>query len=391
MKKQSTTVHRFTGERNSRANRGLLLRTLRDLGQASRTDLARHTGLQPSTVSTLTRDFLQRGLVEEVASRAASSRGGRRQVLLALRGGHPIAMGLHLGVRKVAIALVDQRGNLLSDSKMPRPAQASPIEISDMATRRAHELLAERNDACSSLLGVGVTIPAPVDAQAGVVLAGRDLGWTDNVELRRLLTDRLHLPVTLDTSPHGQLLAERSFGSLKGIDDALLVAVATTIRVSLLQRGEIHSPTPHFAGSLGHSPSIRRGAVCRCGAEDCLNVVAGRDALGEQGRSEFGSQIDVEDIYDLATRGDNQARAIVRQSAHQIAEALLPLLLLYEPKKVVVAVTTEDSLLSMEIGEYLRAQHAARLRNRLPDVVPAALTGNMAVGAACLPLHEHLF
>ncbi len=67
------------------ANRAFFFRTLQALQPAARIDLARATGLSRATVSSIVDELVAESLVEEVG--ATASRGGRRAILLRLRGG----------------------------------------------------------------------------------------------------------------------------------------------------------------------------------------------------------------------------------------------------------------------------------------------------------------
>lgn len=377
--------------------RGQLLRALRDLGTASRTDLVQHTGMQPSTVSTLTGDLLRTGVLEEVASREASPRGGRRQILLAVAGGRPAAVGLHVGVRYLSSTVIDARGTPLHTARVERPGGGTPAEVVELAAEHVDRLLtgtpgAPAGDPAAGILGLGVTVPAPVDRTSGRVLANRSLDWPGGVDLGRALSDRLGVAVSVDSSPYGQLLAERSFGSLQGVDDALLINVATTVRFAVLKNGRLHTPSPHFAGDIGHVPTGSRARTCFCGAVGCLNAVAGYDALSAQAGQLLGRELDVRRLDELAAAGDEPARKLFRAAGRRISEALVPFLLVYEPSRVVIAcpVAASASALHTELQRCIQ-RHAARLGDHSPDITAASVADNMAIGAAWLPVERALY
>src|SRR3954462_7813501 len=67
-------------------NRGRVVDALRELGVGSRADIARHTGLSRSTVSSLVADLQDDGLIVErdAAPDGTASTGGRPPALIAL-------------------------------------------------------------------------------------------------------------------------------------------------------------------------------------------------------------------------------------------------------------------------------------------------------------------
>lgn len=377
---------------NSPTHRGVLLRALRDIEPASRTDLVRRTGLQASTVSTSVNELLREGVLEEVDSREASPRGGRRQILLAVAGDRPAAAGLHIGVHLISTTIIDARGRALRAAATRRPPGATPAEVVESAAESVRQLLAEFPHADRRMLGLGVTVPASVDRATGVVLADRGLEWHEEVELGRMLADRLGLAVSVDSSPYGQLLAERSFGSLKGVDDALLATVATTVRIAILKGGRLHSPSAHFAGDIGHFPTGSHARECFCGAIGCLNAIAGNDAVSERVSRLHGRKIDIREVDELAIAGDPIALKALRDAGRKISEALVPSLLIYEPQRVIIAcpLASSASTLATELEKCVR-RHSARLNGQIPEVAKPEFTGNMAIGAAWLPIEQALY
>ena len=61
-------------------NRSLLFESIRSMGEVSRADLARSTGLTPSTVTNIVNELMSLGLVIEDG--VGTSSGGRRPVML---------------------------------------------------------------------------------------------------------------------------------------------------------------------------------------------------------------------------------------------------------------------------------------------------------------------
>src|SRR5712692_1602157 len=94
-----------------RMNESALLNLIKECGQVSRVDLARSSGLSPSTVTGITRALIQRGIVRETGPGA--SRGGRRSVLLELQPSAGHVLGLKLMEHSIALAVTDLSANVV--------------------------------------------------------------------------------------------------------------------------------------------------------------------------------------------------------------------------------------------------------------------------------------
>src|SRR6185503_7446396 len=86
---------------------------VREIG--SRSEIARETDLQRSTISAIVEDLKTEGLVEEVGE--GESTGGRRPTLLKLRAAEPIALGVSITPTCTTIATSDLAGRVIDQEE----------------------------------------------------------------------------------------------------------------------------------------------------------------------------------------------------------------------------------------------------------------------------------
>ena len=94
---------------------GLILRTLRDAGPLPRAELARRSGLSPTTLTKLTGRLIEYGIIgeTELAADAASSAFiGRPPIDIALLSDSFYVLAVHIGLDTVRVALANLRAEL---------------------------------------------------------------------------------------------------------------------------------------------------------------------------------------------------------------------------------------------------------------------------------------
>src|SRR5438270_5567022 len=91
-------------------NSALLLNLIWREQKVSRADLARRTGLSPSTVSAIVGDLERSGLVQSIGE--GLSRGGRRPTLLGFCDDAFAIIGVELGASHVLVTLTNLRGQV---------------------------------------------------------------------------------------------------------------------------------------------------------------------------------------------------------------------------------------------------------------------------------------
>ncbi|WP_238545044.1 helix-turn-helix domain-containing protein [Geomicrobium sp. JCM 19039] len=102
-----------TGDLNlvKKINTSIVLNTIETRGPISRAQIAKDTGLNKATVSTLANDLMNDSLIYEIGT--GNSNGGRKPVMLYYNNRAGFSIGIDLGVNYVLAVLTDLSGNIL--------------------------------------------------------------------------------------------------------------------------------------------------------------------------------------------------------------------------------------------------------------------------------------
>ena len=151
-------------------NRLRVVDALRRAGTASRSDLARMTGISRTTVATLVSDLQARGLiVEQADGRAEPSGRGRPPVLLRLDAAAGSALGIDFGHSHVRVAVADLSSAVLAERYVELDVDGAPHDALDAAADLATSVLVEAGVDRSRVIGAGMALSAPIDRHQGVV------------------------------------------------------------------------------------------------------------------------------------------------------------------------------------------------------------------------------
>lgn len=246
-------------------NRSLVLQTLYRLGQRSRADIARETGLTRVTVSDLVAGLIADTLVIEVGQRE-DSRPGKPATLLDLNRQSFQTIGIDLSAYAIFRgAVLDLDGRIIERAEIPLEDRTG-ADAAALVLTLAETLVAR---ATLPILGIGVGSPGVVDP-AGVVLSAPNLGWSGE-DLQGQLGARFDLPVLVMNDANAAALAEHSFGGAHS--DMMLVKIGHGVGAGLLLGGTLLLGSRYAAGEIGHVVvGTDGGARCACGKRGCLET-----------------------------------------------------------------------------------------------------------------------
>jgi predicted NBD/HSP70 family sugar kinase len=317
-------------------NRLRVVDALRQSGTASRSDLARATGLSRTTVASLVSDLQSRGLiVEEDGERPQPTGRGRPPVLLRLDAAAGSALGIDFGHSHVRVAVADLASTVLAERFLELDVDDAPEESLDAAADLVAEVLADAGVDGSRVIGAGMALAAPIDRHKGVLGSTVLPGWA-GIQAGEELSRRLEIPVELDNDANLGALAEVSFGAGRGFADVVYGMSSAGIGAGLVLGGRLYHGTSGTAGELGHVQVRPEGAVCRCGSRGCLETVAATGPLLSLLRPTHGADLTLQGLLEHVADGDLPARRVVSDAGRAVGRALADLCNYLNPAAVVV-------------------------------------------------------
>lgn len=362
------------------ANRTLVLATIQRWGGLTQVELANATGLSAATVSNIVREMYAAGMVDT----AVTTRSGRRAQLVTLARRVGLAVGIQVGHRHMRVVLGDFAQQIVAEQSLPLPEEHRMDTSLDRAALMVVDMLERVGASLEHVVGVGVAVPAPVDAATGMIsVRGVLRGW-DTVHLGQTLSKRVGRPVAVDNDANLGALAESTLGASRSYRDSVFVRASYGTGAGLIIDGRLHRGYAGLAGEIGHVQVDPQGAICRCGNRGCLDTVVGADALVEALQRNRGS-LTPRDIIQLAKDGDQGCSRVIADAGAQIGAAVAGLGMVMNPQIVVVGGELAET------GELLLGPMRDAIERRMVvnqiapvEVVPAALGSRAEVMGALL-------
>ncbi len=380
-------------------NRRAILAAIRNLGQTARVDIARDTGISAATVTSITADLVEEGLVEETMDPAAARGGGRGRprVLLRIRPDAFLIGGAKISTDHITIMLTDYAGAEVLHHVCPLPIGpgltaekvAGHLET---ATASALERLGRKPE---ELASIGVGLPGFVDASTGIV------HWSAcfpdrGINFHKLLARGFGCPVYLDNDANVVALAEKWFGFGRGVDDFLVVTIEHGVGLGVVIGGQIFRGARGIGTEFGHTKVEFDGALCRCGQRGCLEAYVADYALAREAAFALDRDLalpvtpqeELDALFAAAKAGDEVADSIFRRAGRIFAMGLANLANIFDPGLIIFSGEQMrfDYLYSPEVLDQMRRLSVAS--GRTPPKMRVHKWGDRiwARGAAALAM-----
>jgi len=327
-----------------RQNRSMVLSAVRRASGVSRTDIARRTGLSHSTISAISSDLIEEGILRQAkASSIGEIRRGRPQVALETHAEAARVVTVVLTLNALSLSLIDYSGHSVTERHCR--LQTTAIGRKELTDRISEELAALLGSEMVDVpcMRISMAVQGIVDAQ------GREMLWSPitphtHIPFADILENRFGVPVSIENDCNMIAIAMRERAPDRYRDNLVAILLSNGIGMGLILGGRLFTGTISSGGEFGHMIHIPDGALCRCGRHGCIEAYAGNYAIMRNAHQQGEWALPESDISEQAMVAlahearscEGPEREAFRQAGRAIGHGLGSLFALIDPAPVAI-------------------------------------------------------
>ncbi|WP_194420238.1 ROK family transcriptional regulator [Microbacterium abyssi] len=330
------------------AQRDVLLEVLVH-GPLSRAELTRRTGMSRASLSRLSRDLVEHGVVTEGEAELRPGRG-RPSETLHVRPDAARFAGIKLTGDVLYAAVVDLSARVVDTVEHPLPSR----EVDDVVEligavidglREAHDRIA----------AVGVCLAGDVVGADGRrrIVGSHFLGW-ENIPLADLVSARTGLPTEIGNDVQSLTAAHHWFGAGRGATSLALIGIGAGIGAGIVVGDAMIRGAHGHPGKVGHMRVSDTGPQCDRGHTGCVSSYVTIPAVRQRaGDAPF------EQVIARARTGEETASLAVRDAVRALGVVIGNLVCIADVQKVIVTgeglplAQFDDALLAAAVADAL--------------------------------------
>lgn len=191
-----------------------------------------------------------------------------------LSGASPTVLAVDVGGTKLAVGLIDDRGNVLWSKRTPTP---TPPASSEDIWSALQSLVKDALES-GSCTACGVGCGGPMNLDGSLVSPLNIPSWRD-FPLRDRLSSFTGLETWVDNDAKALALGEGWVGGARGYSNYISMVVSTGVGGGIVIDGRLLDGNAGNAGHIGHVIVEPDGRACACGGRGCLEAEASGTAI----------------------------------------------------------------------------------------------------------------
>ena len=254
--------------------------------------------------------------------------------------------GVDLGGTTVKIAYFDENGTMMDKWEIPTRTENNGEMILPDIAASIREYLDKNHVANGDILGIGIGVPGPVDAE-GVVNKCVNLGW-GVFNINETLGELTGFTVKAGNDAVVAAVGESWKGGGQGCKDLVLVTLGTGVGGGIIVGGNVLAGAHGAGGEIGHLPlNPDETDVCGCGNRGCAEQYFSATGVVRVAKKYLAANeipstlreienLTCKDVFDAGKAGDAAALAILEQVYEYMGRFLAAVCCVTNPEVVVV-------------------------------------------------------
>lgn len=315
-------------------NRMLALKYICTSNGVSRIELAKLTGLTKMTLTNITNELIQAGLIcQEPVGETLSGSVGRKPIMLTIAPDSPVVAGVWISRDFCYGVLSDLKANVLAQKRIPLGRFDNAESLCEKLVRCVEYLTLQTP---RRVIGVGICSLGPVDIDNGVILKPTNFYGITDVHVAAEISAKLGLPAFLEKDMNASALAEKYYGRCRDVSDFVYLGITNGIGAGVVSSGELFHGGSGFSGEFGHTSIDYCGELCHCGNRGCIELYASVPNILRNYYEQFGEDAaSLNRLISLADT-DEQAAGYLKGICERIATALVNISNVLDPSVIVI-------------------------------------------------------
>lgn len=307
-----------------------IIKILKSSSGLSRAEIAKKTKLTPASITKITKQLLDNGVLIEIG--AGENSLGRPSILLNINKEAGYFIGFYLAPRKIISIFTNYIGETVStlETKLLDLSHENILNIIDIHIESFKRIN-------SNILGIGIALNGMVNSAKGISIFSPHYNWK-NYNLKSYLEDKYSYSVFIENDVRLMALGELEHGSAIGESNFVLLNIGDGIGAGIIIDKKVYNGNNFCAGEIGHiKVSDSKDNICSCGKYGCLETFLSNENIINLSKNHYSLHIST--LKELAQEFTNKnpvAATIVEDITEKLAFIMSPIINLLNPHTILI-------------------------------------------------------
>lgn len=230
-------------------------------------------------------------------------------------------------------------------------------------------------------------VPGPLDPRKGLVIDPPNLPGWKNVPLKRMLEDKLRLPIFIENNANCFGIAEAKCGQGRKIDHLLCFTLGSGIGGGIIANGKLYTGSAGFGGELGHvMMNPHEELKCNLGHKGCLEVYSCARGIEKRYKMITKKKATYDEIYAMVKSGkaNKKVKDIIKDAGEYLGMAFANYVNIFNPELIILGGSMSRAKLITDVAAKTMKRYAFPSAAKRVKIITSKLQDAGIIGAASI-------
>ncbi len=248
-------------------------------------------------------------------------------------------IGIDIGGTKIAIGLVDSKGNVLKKIKFDTVRNKSFQDAVDKI------IIGLKKLGIKKVGRIGIGIAGQIDSENGIIVHSPNISSWKNVpvistlenKLNREFKKKINFKIKIANDANCFVLGEAKYGAGKDLKNVIGLTLGTGLGGGLIMNGKIYKGQG-YATELGHFIIEEEGRRCSCGMKGCLESYVSGRAIEDEYFKRSKKKLSALEIEQEAIKEGRKSKAhnVYKEAGKYLGIGIANLINILDPDIVII-------------------------------------------------------
>lgn len=246
-------------------------------------------------------------------------------------------IGIDIGGSHVGVGLINKAGKIIRKEEKDLLASVQKENYTEILvntiTSMITKILEDENIDITIIELIGIAVPGTVSAT--------DIVKAENLHIKNFnivseINKYFNIPIQLRNDAKCAAVAEKMYGSLSNVKDAVFLTIGTGIGGAVFLDDKLLKPKKFEGFEIGHMIIRKDGIKCNCGNHGCFERYASIRVLKEKLSSLYKKNLTVVELKEilLHLEKNEKAKRIVEEYIENLSIGIANLINIFEPETI---------------------------------------------------------
>lgn len=247
-------MRQYNASQIKNMNRMQVYNIIKDLGQTTRSEIGKYSGVSAPTVLKITNFLEEENMI--LPAGEANTSAGRKPQIFKINPDYLYVIGAYYEGEYIKIGLVDASGQIISTTTLKVSEYDFDHVIGEIIPKTSEQLIMASNIDKEKIIGIGIGLPGAINPEKNTITYAPLVGIYEEYDMSEILEkteSKLNIPVYFSNDVNSAAIGEYLYRNDN--EELIYISLGTGLGCGIIVDGKPYLGNNYRAGEIGYMVS----------------------------------------------------------------------------------------------------------------------------------------